>query len=409
MWRPAAHVIIAVCLLGLFLVRESREGPLSLVDAGFVDWLAGNSQRESRPAPLVFIEINDVTLASEPWPWTPFDYSLFFQAVLLFEPGVIACMPILNWIDEGQTHDAQYDRMLSQLIRRSPKVVLGASLGQREDPDVLELQRTPLLPHVIGDTSSLPQFSLVEEYPSEPFSLSAHIGFVNLPPAQGNVRRMPLIFLYRGQAVPSFALQAIMMWLKLTPDDVVVTVGNAIDFGGKIQVPIDESGTMLIDFSAPITRFGVDDLLLAAEQTAANLPFAIPVEAIRGNVAFLARTDKGVESIRLPDGSEAAPGSVIAATIATIQKQTFIRRVTPWFDFAFIGFTMICGTIWIRLRPTRIILFSTLLCAIYLLVCLSVFSRYLIWLPFVLPACLILFLTLYALILPLPRPAQFEG
>ncbi len=400
MWRSAALVIVAVCLLGLFLVRQSCERPLDVVEAEFVNWLAGNSRREQMPAPLVFVEINDSSLAGQPWPWSPFDYALFFQAALLFKPAVIACEPILNWDGGGAVRDAQYDRILSNFIRRSPKVVLGARLGRREG---LEMQRTPFLPHVLGDTSSLTQFSAVENEPSEKFSLSAGIGFVNLNAAQRNIRLVSLVFLYRGQAVPSFALQAMMQWLKLTPDDVVVEVGKTIELGTKMKVPINESGMLLIDYSIPIARFGMDYLLLAAEQTEKKLPVAVPVEQIRGNVVLLARTDEAAASVQIPDGSNAAPGAVIAATIATMQMQAFIQRVSSWFDFALIGIVMLCGPLWIRLRPTAVIASSIALLVIYLFVSFSVFDLYLIWLPLVLPTGLILFLTVYALIFPAPR------
>lgn len=405
MWRSAAHVVIAVGLLGLFLVRESREVPLSGIDEGFVDWLAGNSQHQVAPPPLVLTEINDSTLASESWPWLPFDYALYFQALLPFDPELVACEPVLNWSIQDTGQKSQYDRLLADLIRRAPKVLLGATLGQREDPDVLELQRTPLLPHVSGDTSSLAQYSLVESEPEEQFGLLARIGFTNLNSGHHNVRRVPLVFLYRGQAVPSFALQAMMMWLQLTPDDVKVDVGSRISLGKKMEVPIDDAGTVLIDFDAPITRFGVDDLLLAAEQTSANLRPTVPVDEIKHNIVLLARTDSGEDSIRLPNGSAATQGEVIAATIATIQQQTFIRRVDEWFDFAIIGFMALCGAIFVRWRPINVVFGAIFVLVIYLLACLTVFGKLLIWLPLVLPVCLILFVMVYAILLP-ARPRK---
>lgn len=121
MWRSTALVIVAVFLLGLFLIRESREQPLDAVEAGFLNWLAANSQREQMPARLVCVEINDSSLVGHPWPWSPFDYALFFQAVLPFEPAVIACEPILNWDGKDELREAQYDRILLKFISPIPK------------------------------------------------------------------------------------------------------------------------------------------------------------------------------------------------------------------------------------------------------------------------------------------------
>lgn len=406
MWRSAL-VIVAVSLVGLFLVRNSRERPLDAVEAGFVSWLAGNARGESIPAPLVFVEINESSLAGQPWPWSPFDYALFFQAVLPFGPAVIACEPILNWDAEGGARDPLSERILTKFLRRSPKVVLGARLAEREYPEPAETRRIPRLTRVIGDTSSLSQFAAVQSQPSEKFSFSAWLGFANLNSASRNWQ-VPLVFLYRGEVVPSFALQAMILWLKLTPDDVVVIPGKAIELGTKIRVPIDEGGMLRMNFYVPITRFGMDDLLLAAEQTEERLPVAIPVEHLRGNVVLLARTDEAAETITLPDGSTAAPGTVIAATIATMQNQFFIQRVGHWFDFALIGIFVLCGPLWIRLRPGAVVASSVALLAIYLFASLAIFDLYLIWLPLVLPTGLILFLTIYALLLPVPRAIKSE-
>jgi hypothetical protein len=41
--------------------------------------------------------------------------------------------------------------------------------------------------------------------------------------------------------VPSFVLQAILLWEKLTPDDVSVTAGRQVTLADRLDIPIDAS------------------------------------------------------------------------------------------------------------------------------------------------------------------------
>ena len=52
--------------------------------------------------------------------------------------------------------------------------------------------------------------------PIEDLRLISTPGFSNLPDESPAYLRVPLLFLYRGEVVPSFTLQAILLWLRVT-------------------------------------------------------------------------------------------------------------------------------------------------------------------------------------------------
>src|SRR5690606_14841031 len=121
---------------------------------------------------------------------------------------------------------AQYERILKDVLLRSPKTVLGARLGYPDDPQTLPpLQATPIVRHVTGDLQHIPELTVIEAQPAENYRLSATLGFTNLPGTSASYNAAPLVLRYRGHVVPSFVLQAALLWHKLSTDDVKVVLG----------------------------------------------------------------------------------------------------------------------------------------------------------------------------------------
>ena len=54
-----------------------------------------------------------------------------------------------------------------------------------------------------------------------------HAGFINLPERSRTTFHVPLLFRYRGEVIPSFALQAMLLWLRVTPAEVKVDLGSS--------------------------------------------------------------------------------------------------------------------------------------------------------------------------------------
>ena len=195
---------------------------------------------------------------------------------------------------EGQPKLVQYKKILREHLLRAPKVLLGAELGYPEDPQVIPpLAEVPLIRKVSGDLTGIQEFTALGTQPEEDFRLSSTIGFTNLPQLEGPVHSVPLIVRYRGQVVPSFALQAVLLWEKLTADDLAVEVGKRIRVGQQFDIPIDRRGRMRVDFGVPRGRCSFEELVLASAQLEAERTPSISPELFTGKFVFLARTDSG--------------------------------------------------------------------------------------------------------------------
>lgn len=406
MFRTGAQLLLLTLLAGLALLWEAQQEPLASWDQDFADFLARNSHHRAPTAPLTLVEIDDASLADHPWPWSPLDFSLFFQAVLPFKPEVVAVDEVLDWNRVALPADVQsklpqYEKILRDSMLRTPKVLLGAVLGYPEDPTVIPpLQEVPLVKHVLGDVRDVPEFTAIEQQPPEEYRLSPTIGFVNLPSARPRYNSVPLVLRYRGQMIPSFVLQAVMLWQKLTPDEITVEIGSHVQLGEKLRVPIDSAGRMRVDFGTARTVFGFDSLLLAAEQIEAGQKPNVPVGQMAGGVVLLSRTEKNARTLPLAAMRKGSPGELFSAAIATIQNQTFVRRV-PWW-----GATLVLlGVALVAYRVPRMTRLAAIgagagVLVVFVLIALAVFNRWLYWIPIVPVLGAVIFMVLYRIVTP---------
>lgn len=405
--------MILVLLAGLVLMRESRQEPLASWDDRWADFLATSSRQEQVEAPVTLVTIDDGALQEHPWPWSPLDFSLFFQAALPQGPAVLAIDEVLDWdrfaLPETQMRMLpQYEKFLLDQIHLAPRMLLGAQLGFPDDPQVAPpWQEVPLLRQVKGDSSGLPEFPIVDRQPSEDYRLAATIGFTNLPLIRERYNSVPLVLRHHGQVVPSFPLQAVMMWARLTPDEVSVELGSHIDLGRKRRIPIDARGRMRVDFATPRGALSFDDLIFATEQSAAGKPTVANLKKLKGRVVLLSRTDAQARKIPLAASRSGSQGELFAAAIATMQNRSFIQRAPVWAEVLLVAIIAAMG----YFIPTRTRLAAVgigfVALVAYVMISMAVFNRWLIWLPGVMPAgsvaCFIVFRLVTSNAVPKPK------
>ena len=401
MFRTGAQFMFVVLLAGLALMHGSRQEPLAAWDNAFADFLAMHSRRSAPPAPVTLVAIDDSSLGLLPWPWTPKGYAMFFQAALPLKPEVLAIDEVLDWSRFGLPEEQQRqlpadEKMLREQILSAPKVLLGSALGFPEDPTVIPpLQEVPTLRNVQGATTMIPEFTLIEQQPVEKFRLSATVGFTNLPVIYERYNSVPLVLRYRGQVVPAFPLQAVMLWLKLTPDEVTVEPGVQIQLGKTLRIPIDFAGRMRVDFGSPRGVFSFGDLILATQLADAGKPSGLPLDRVQGGIVLLSRTDTAARTVPLAAQRLGSPGELFAAAIATIQNQSFIRRAPLWAQGVVIAVFAVISFFIPRRKKWFAVLAGLLSLVVFAMVSMLVFGKWLVWLPGTIPfGCVLVFLLL---------------
>ena len=400
--------MLVVVLLGLLLLREPA---FRQWDEVYLRWLLKHSQPAGPGVPLTVVEIgrdplmdkapdkdeateNPASAAAQSVSGiaiSPLEFALFLQSALEFQPEVVAFETVLRW----RERDKDQEQVFIDQAMRVPKLLLGAELATVTDPDapVIEFRG---FAEVKGKRGNLPEFSGVGRQPAEDMRLISTLGFVNLPDEVTTPLRVPLLFLYRGEVVPAFPLQAVLLWLRITPAEVKIEIGSHIELPGGRRIPIGADGTMLVHPNAETKarRLTLNELLLATQHRESPNEAERTLTDLREHIV-LARTP----------ANPLAPPDVFAATIATIQSNTYLRRISWVVDCLLLIAIASCATIVRRLDRTDLILAGMAASAGYCLAALAILDRWQIWLPGTLPLGAIWLLVLWGLIFRQRDPA----
>src|SRR5882762_2663821 len=377
MERPSIWVIIVVLLLAVLFLREPR---FQRSEEIFLRWLVRHSQPAAKTVPITIVETGREN------PPAPLEAALLLQGVLEFKPTVIAIEPVLQW---GARAKDQEQIFIDQAMR-VPKLLLGAELTATPDPDapVAEISG---FPNVTGRRGDLPTFSGIEHQPNEDVRILSTLGFINLPEEAANDLHVPLLFQYRGEVVPSFALQAALLWMRLTPSEVKIDIGSAITLPTGKKIPIGPDGTLLVNprIAQRARHVALNELLLAAQQHEGGTATGIRIEDIRTQLV-LARVESNS-----PD--------LFAAAVGAIQSQTFIRRISWIFDCVIVVLVALLSGALRKFSRVDLTIGAIAFSAAYCLVALALISRFAIWIPAWLPLGALWISVLLAIFLPKPK------
>ena len=389
--------MLVVLLLGILLVREPR---FAEAEEMFLGWLIKYSDAKGPSVPLTVVEIGAdplMTAAAAPpakagtapanasgAAITPLEFALYLQSLLDFQPGVAAFENILKW----RERDKDQEQVFLDQAMRVPKLLLATELGVSADPDVPWTEIRGFT-QVTGKRGELAAFPGIARQPNEDLRLISTAGFVNLPDEISSGIRVPLLFLLRGEVVPSFALSAILLWQRATPAEVKIVLGSHIALPQGSQIPIRADGTVLIhpNASQRARRLSLNELLLAAQQreTGKSAEFTDLKDQI-----VLARTP----------ANPLSPPDLFAATIATIQGGRYLRRVSPFFDYAILVLIAVTAGFLRRIVRFDLLLGGVAASAAYCLIALGTLSQWSLWLPGILPLGAIWVSILFALLFP---------
>jgi hypothetical protein len=387
---------IVIVLAALLLTRDPY---VEKAVGFFLDWLLRNTPAASEHVPLAVVEIGVAPISEtqatqnpqgdstashgNAGAVSPLEFALFFQAILDFKPTIVAVEPLLKW----REHDRDQEQVFLDQAMRVPKLLLSAELTFAPDPDAAPTE-IPGFVHVNGRRGDLPTYTGVQRQPDEDLRLVSSLGYINLP--GDSTTRVPLLFNYRGDVIPAFALQAFLTWARIPMSEVQIQIGSHIALPGGRRIPIDWDGSLTVNPNASKLgrRFSLNELLLLAQQRQQNSP----LQSLHDEL-ILART---------PTNPLAAP-DVFAATIATLQSNHFIRRVSVVFDCALILLIAVLGSRAVRASRVDLLLGLIAFTAAYCLSAFLIISRYAIWIPGLVPLGTAWLLGILAFAWPRPK------
>jgi hypothetical protein len=346
----------------------------------FLRWLIRHSQPMSKPPPITIVDLGREN------PPAPLESALFLQGLFEFKPTVVAIEPVLQW----GARDKEQEQIFIDQAMRIPKLLLGAELTATPDPDA-PAPEIPSFPHVSGRRGDLPAFSGIEHQPDEDVHVLSTLGFINFPEESADDLHVPLLFQYRGEVIPAFALQAVLLWMRLTPGEVKIDIGSAITLPNGTKIPIGFDGTLLVNprLAQRARHITMNELLLATQQHESGAATAIRLEDIRSQLV-LGRVDS------------AAP-DLFAAAISAIQMSSFVRRVSWIFDCVMVVLAAALSGVLRKFSRVDLVIGAVAFSAAYCLVALGIISRFSIWIPAWLPLGAVWISVLFAIVLPKPK------
>jgi hypothetical protein len=388
-------LMLVVLLIGVLFLREPR---LQRCEEYFLRWLLKNSDPHGPAASLTVVEVgHDPSMDRDPANETeansvrsggntvsPMEFALFLQSVLDFQPTVVAFENILKWRET----DKDQEQVFMDQAMRVPRLLLAAELTTTPDPDAAGAEIAGFT-QVTGKRGDLIEYSGIGRQPNEELRLIATAGFTNLPDEIADGIHVPLLFRYRGEVIPSFAFEAILLWLRITPAEVSIDLDSHISLPHGRTIPIRSDGTVLISPTASrkARHLAMSDLLVAAQQR--DTGKQSDIGSLRDQIV-LARTP----------ANPLSPPDVFAATIATIQSSGYVRRVSMIFDCIVL---LLAAAIVGKLRDLSrvdLVLGAIAFTAAYCLAALAIVSRWLIWLPGCLPLGAVWLLVLASIVIP---------
>ncbi|MBA3960602.1 MAG: CHASE2 domain-containing protein [Chthoniobacterales bacterium] len=376
--------VVVIILLGVLIAREPR---LQRVDDVLLYWFMANAVSELQPAAVTLVEVgrDDSPTTSERKPapkgaaaqrsFSPLELALFLQAALDFQPAVIGFEPILIW----RERDKDQEQLFTDQAMRVPKLLVAMELGGKGPRD-LKVDDIPTLPQVTGERGHLAEFTGVSHRPGDDIRLISTPGFINLPNDRSDRIRVPMLLEYRGEIVPSFPLQAIMLWLRATPADIRIELGSHILLPNGWRIPLHRDGTTKVNPAAArsVRRLTLNQLLLAAQERSSHSPPTMDLTSLKGQIILLRLADDPLQ-----------PPNIFSTAIATVQSNAYLRAV-PWFYDWLIILLAAAAAPWLeRISKSTSLLVALALSAGYGLLALSLLESNRIWLPTFLPLALL--------------------
>jgi len=386
MQRPSLWPLLVVLLLGLLFLREPR---FQRFEEIYLLWLARNSFPTGPPIPLTVVEIEAQSSSQTSNSPRPLELALFLQGLVDFQPTVVAIAPILDW----SQHDEEQEQIFIDQAMRIPKLVLGAELTSTPDPDA-PVAEIPGFTQVTGKRGDIPEYSGIARQPSEDIRVISTLGFINLPREATNDVHVPLLFQYRGEVIPSFSLQTALLGMRIPLNEVKIDIGKSISLPTGMKIPIRSDGTLLINprIDRRARRLRLNELLVAAQEHESGAT-TTGLENIHDQLVLAELPHRG----NSPD--------YFAATIATIQSGSFVRRVSWVFDCVVIVIVAAISGAVRQFSRIDIVLSAIAFTAGYGLLDFAILSRWSIWLPGFLPVGAAWVLVIYSLVQPKTKDA----
>ena len=274
------------------------------------------------------------------WPWPRSLHTRMINFLGNENPGVIVYDILFS-----QPVDETEDRLLAQATKNSRKMIYpfaasltgsGNATGKVTLPKYFSdkgFKETLKVKNYLSIESTILPLPELMEFSRGMGHIAANRD------KDGVIRRAPLLVKYEGSLIPSLALQGVLTWLNVSPEQVEINDSEILlkqaNLPGKlgqidIHIPVDSNGQMLINYagkwSKTFKHASFASVLSNDEKTTGSM------EEVEGKLILVSNTLSG-QDIKSTPVEKDYPGSGIHANIInTIVTQNFLRETGQGFN-----------------------------------------------------------------------------
>lgn len=352
--------LICAVIIGLIYLA----GAFELFEYEALDFLF-KARGESNISPdIVIIEIDDKSLEEfGRWPWTRGYHAALLDIIEDYHPRAVAFDIIFS---EPQLEEPQEDELLAHQSKKIENIFYAAYFTLSEDGATNK-------EYLRAVKATLPLPGLIEN--------SKGFGFVNiLVEPDGKVRRIPLFLEYEGKRYASLDIlaAAAYLWKDAT----------------GLNIPTETGGTMWINYAADFPKFrriSFSDVASSFNCIQKGETPKIDLNIFRDKLVLIGLTATGAEDFWPTSVSPLYPGiGIRAASINTILQRNFLHRIGRFANFIILLLLGISLGVTVPKRsPFQGFLFFAILVAGLILLAVTLFNLFNLWIVLATPLILI--------------------
>jgi len=347
---------------------------------------------DSRISILLYEDVTDTHLA--PWPPDRSVHGAMIKYLALAGPKVVTWDVILDATREGDG-DMEMGKAAAMAARAGTRVITGAvSDPYPTEGDAAGLGLTRPLSRVrgdrrglVGDTHALLPFPALRA--------GSWFGFVDTPPGGDGVRReIPLVVRVGDEVFPSLALQTLMTFFDVEPEDVRVELGDAVYLPtvarGELRLPVNEAGRFLLNYRYDQTEAGLDfpamnymEALLKLDERFVQQTGMPEMPELKGGIVFIGQSVVGKADAGPTQRSALAPLVLVHANLVNnVLANDLARRAPAW--AVLVGGTLlgyVGMAVGLRRSVWAMAAFGVVSVACYVVASFGAWVRWSVWLP----------------------------
>jgi adenylate cyclase len=397
---PTKGPLAPLICFGIAALFATLQTPTRMEWRSLDERTAVRSHFQKPPSPEIAIvlygDVSDGDL--EPWPVDRKWHAQIMRLLSAAKPAVLSWDIIFDANGKTPAGDKSMGDIAAALGRIGIPVISAAVTDSRPDLGVPDPNGT-LHPigRLEGDVANLEG----DDYAVLPFPHlreSSRYAFVDTPPGPDGIRReVPVVVRVGKKVYPSLGLATILAYLHVDPADVLVRLGDAVQFVTNdrlYRIPISEHGTYWLNYRYDGTADGTEyataeyfPLMSALHAKYVEHDAKREVLDLKGKIVFFGEVVTGKADIGpTPRGGNSPLVLIHANFVDNVLRGDFVRRVPIWEVCLVLAAATSLGYGWIIRRPAFVMaLIAVAGILAYVLLAFVVWILWSIWLPIVGP------------------------